>query len=229
LAEGLRNDVTVIDGAGDSVLATVGVGAGPWYLAYNPVTNRIYCSNYNSDDVTVIDGATNEVKTTIGTGDFPGALCVNTENNLVFVVNLYGPSVTVIDGASNHVIATVAVDDQPYALCYNPQSSRVYCANYFGSSISVLHAAPGVEETMSDERGATNVGPTIIRGVLLLPEAKGDGRQANGVLIDAMGRKVLDLHHGPNDVRSLVPGVYFVRAVSRELLAVSCHKVVVTK
>jgi hypothetical protein len=32
------------------------------------------------------------------------------------------------------------------------------------------------------------------------------------VLLDASGRKVLDLAPGPNDVRHLSPGVYFVRA-----------------
>ena len=50
-------------------------------------------------------------------------------------------------------------------------------------------------------------------------------------LLDAAGRKVLDLHPGPNDVRSLAPGVYFVRpepsAVSRKPSAVT--KVIVTR
>ena len=36
-------------------------------------------------------------------------------------------------------------------------------------------------------------------------------------------------HTGANDVRSLAPGVYFVRAVSCEPSAVSCQKVVVTR
>jgi hypothetical protein len=43
------------------------------------------------------------------------------------------------------------------------------------------------------------------------------------------GRQVMALKPGANDVRSLAPGVYFVRAVSRKLLAVGCHKVVLTK
>jgi hypothetical protein len=70
---------------------------------------------------------------------------------------------------------------------------------------------------------------TIVRGVLVL---KVDSRQNTGYrteLLDASGRKVLDLHTGPNDVRALAPGVYFVRAVGREPSAVGCHKVVVTR
>jgi hypothetical protein len=54
---------------------------------------------------------------------------------------------------------------------------------------------------------------TVVRGVLLM----GDRRQKTGdrtELFDASGRKVLDLMPGPNDVRSLAPGVYFVREPS---------------
>jgi hypothetical protein len=49
------------------------------------------------------------------------------------------------------------------------------------------------------------------------------------VLLDAAGRKVMDLKPGANDVRALAPGVYFVRAVSRKLSAASCQKVIVTR
>ena len=47
--------------------------------------------------------------------------------------------------------------------------------------------------------------------------------------VAATGRKVMDFRIGSNDVSSLAPGVYFVRAVSREPSAVSCHKVVVQR
>jgi hypothetical protein len=35
--------------------------------------------------------------------------------------------------------------------------------------------------------------------------------RARGALLDIAGRKVLDLHPGPNDVSRLAPGVYFLR------------------
>jgi hypothetical protein len=67
---------------------------------------------------------------------------------------------------------------------------------------------PGVEESMNDERGTMNVGPTILRR---LPPGT--------VAFDATGRHVLNAR----------PGVYFVRAVSDKLSAVSCQKVVVAR
>ncbi|MCX6842017.1 MAG: hypothetical protein NTX53_07050 [candidate division WOR-3 bacterium] len=52
---------------------------------------------------------------------------------------------------------------------------------------------------------------TIIRSTLFLPLASGAKRGAPSAFLDISGRKVLDLHPGPNDVRALAPGVYFVR------------------
>ena len=76
---------------------------------------------------------------------------------------------------------------------------------------------------------------TVIRGVLFLPKMgtvpEGTVPTFGPSLLDASGRKVMDLHSGANDVRALAPGVYFVRsgpsAVSREPSAVT--KVVVTR
>jgi hypothetical protein len=87
-----------------------------------------------------------------------------------------------------------------------------------------------VTEAMNEDRGTMSAGPTIVRGVLVLGEV--DSRQNTGYrgeLLDAAGRKVAELRAGANDVSRLAPGVYFVRAVSRELSAVGCQKVVIQR
>jgi hypothetical protein len=70
----------------------------------------------------------------------------------------------------------------------------------------------------------------VVRGVLFLSEATGRKPQAAS-LLDAAGRKVMELDAGANDVSRLSPGVYFVceepQAVSRKPRAI--HKVVVTE
>jgi len=85
----------------------------------------------------------------------------------------------------------------------------------------------GIEEMANGDCRLAN-SATIVRGVLLL-RADGEGRMAKGELLDISGRKVLDLKAGTNDVSGLAPGVYFVRAVSCGLSAVSCHKVVIAR
>ena len=67
--------------------------------------------------------------------------------------------------------------------------------------------------------------PTVVRGVLALPAASRHKPQPAGCLLDVSGRKVLDLNPGPNDVRALAPGVYFVK----EAQAHAVRKVVITQ
>jgi hypothetical protein len=73
----------------------------------------------------------------------------------------------------------------------------------------------GTRETMSDGRRTGKVGPTIIRGVLFLNgDCPRTGTVPKAALLDALGRKVIELRPGANDVRRLSPGVYFAREVS---------------
>ncbi len=89
----------------------------------------------------------------------------------------------------------------------------------------------GAEESPKPQTSSFKLAATIIRGVLVLQEAKGEKREARSELRDIAGRKVLDLHSGPNDVRALAPGVYFVREAQAQAQAqaVGCQKVVLTE
>jgi hypothetical protein len=66
---------------------------------------------------------------------------------------------------------------------------------------------------------------SIVRGALLLSESRDPCHESRIHLLDATGRKVLDLKPGVNDVRALAPGVYFLR----EAQAQAIRKVVVTR
>jgi YVTN family beta-propeller protein len=52
---GSWNAVSVIDGDTNIVLGTVAVGIGPWGIARNSTTNRIYVANFYADTLSVID------------------------------------------------------------------------------------------------------------------------------------------------------------------------------
>jgi YVTN family beta-propeller protein len=158
----------------------------------------------------------------VATGDRPGAIVYNSLNNKVYCADYGSDRVTVIGGATNEVLDTIRVGHCPADLCHNPQQNRVYVANSMSSSISVLRdSGGGIEEVPNDEARATKAA-TIVRGVLFMA-----GHRVE--LLDAAGRKVMDLQPGANDVRHLAAGIYFVRAASRELSAVSCRKVVIQR
>jgi hypothetical protein len=75
---------------------------------------------------------------------------------------------------------------------------------------------------------------TVVRGMLVLiglgtrselPER--NSVMSRAALLDISGRKVMNLRPGPNDVRALAPGVYFVRTAQAQAQAV--RKVIITK
>ncbi|MEO0081994.1 MAG: SBBP repeat-containing protein [candidate division WOR-3 bacterium] len=80
-------------------------------------------------------------------------------------------------------------------------------------------SAGAVTEKANAEAQRSSCVPTIVRGVLWLAgaghnpiPAKESGLRPKPVLLDATGRKMMELIPGPNDVSRLVPGVYFVSA-----------------
>jgi YVTN family beta-propeller protein len=207
----------------------VAIDLDHWALCYNPTNNKVYCAEHHG--VVVIDGATDSVTATVRTGSSPVALCYDSTYNKVYCVN--GNNVTVIDGAADTVVVTIGVGVNPTALAWNPAQSRVYVANYAeyaSSSISVLRDTGGfvgVESFRPQATGSKPL-PTIIRGVMYVPEASSHKPQAAS-LLDISGRKVLDMHAGANDVRTLAPGVYFVRTAQAQAQAQAIRKVVVTR
>ena len=102
-----------------------------------------------------------------------------------------------------------------------------------GGSGELRHARrlgrPGVEESSKPQSPRPRLGPTMVRGVLFLVEASSPKPQAAS-LLDISGRKVLELTPGANDVRTLAPGIYFVRHEGRGARDVgSMRKVVIQR
>jgi hypothetical protein len=84
-----------------------------------------------------------------------------------------------------------------------------------------------VAEPKQGEGTQARKGASVVRGVLFLPDAPSHRSRAVSWLLDVSGRKVLDLHPGANDVRTLAPGVYFVREEQDRAQAI--RKLVITQ
>jgi YVTN family beta-propeller protein len=136
------DDVTIIDGATNAVLATVATGDQPTSLCYNSVNNRVYVLHTGTaQSISVLDGPSNSIVGTISVGPYAQDLCYNPENNKVYCSNMYGNSVSVIDGATNSVITTVTTGAGPGAVFYYAPTNRVYVANTVGFSVTVIDGA----------------------------------------------------------------------------------------
>ncbi len=146
---------------------------------------------------------------------------------------IYVPSwhmgVVVLD-AENGGADSIRTGNFPMGVLVHPTADRVYVANAYSSSLTVISDEVGIAERPGFKVTAgRRPMPSVIRGLLFMPEATGRRQQAAS-LLDISGRKVLDLRRGANDVRALSQGVYFVhRATSVGRGASSVTKVVITR
>ena len=133
--------LNVIDGALNTVIATVPLGSNPASIWPNKVTNKVYISDRADNTVTVIDGATNMVAKVIPVGTHPVGLDVNPVTNKIYVANRNDNTVSVIDGRTNQVTATIPVGVRPNSTRVNPVTNMIYTTDYAGGTVSVIDGA----------------------------------------------------------------------------------------
>ena len=189
--------VTVIDGATDTVAATVTVGVRCEFLVINPITNKIYVTSRHDNTVSVIDGATNTVTSTIAVGSHPTVEDVDPITNKIYVVNNgngQGTTMSVIDGNTDTVTATVTVGNYPVSVAVNSLTHTIYVANYCGNQFGCnATPAPG---TVSVIDGATN---TVTSTVTV-----GDGPGV--ILVNQVTNKIWVLNSCGNNLNCEISG-----------------------
>jgi YVTN family beta-propeller protein len=135
------NNVSVINGASNSVITTIAVGESPYGVGVNPQTSRIYVANSFARCVSIIDGTSNSVIDTIGAGEFPNGVGINPQTNRIYVTHFYDSCVTVIDIASDSMIDAIKVGIAPLWLDVNLQTNRIYVGNWGSDNVSVIDGA----------------------------------------------------------------------------------------
>ena len=198
------------------------------FLEYSDTTHKLYW--FAGDSVLAIDATCDTVVARMATSVSPRAACLDHTGRYLFCSSPYDSCVRVYDTQTDSLVGVYTGLPNPVSIAASPE----YHCIYVGCSDVILaypDAPPGVEETPNAEVRTTNPGPTVVKGILVL-DAVGSRQQAvdRGELLDAAGRKVMELHTGANDVRGLAPGVYFVRqASSMKHEASNVTKVVVTR
>jgi YVTN family beta-propeller protein len=172
------NNVSVINTATNTVVATVVVGKLPYGISVSPDASKVYVTtNSGSNDLTVINTATNIVVATVGVGAQPTGVSVSPDGNKVYVTNTGSNNLSVINTATNTVVATVGLGVNPFGVSVSPDGSNVYVANIGSANVSVINTA-------------TN---TVVATL-------GVGANPTGVAVSPDGSKVYVTSQGPNNV-----------------------------
>lgn len=128
--------VDVLDGATNSIVATVPVSSSISRLAVNENTNKIYVLDPFAGRMSVIDGAANTVTASVNFGVRIGVLAINPVTNRIYVTTsrsgvdvITGPTsgtVSVVDGSTNSIVADVPITLFANSLAVNTTTNRIY-------------------------------------------------------------------------------------------------------
>lgn len=136
--------VTAIDGAGDSVVATIATLAGGYVLCTNVAGTRLYVAGEPSY-VTVVDCASNSVVADIPVRDNVHGLLYNSVSDKVYACEYVSGQLDIIDAATNSVIGTLQVGNSSERMCYSPLNGNVYVDVRLSSKLRIVD---GVGDTL---------------------------------------------------------------------------------
>jgi YVTN family beta-propeller protein len=94
-----NNNVSVLDGVGNTVLGTVNVNPHPQAIAVDSSNHKVYVASTQAGTTTVLDGTNNSVLGKVKTGRAPFAIAVNPKSHKAVAIGLDG-ELTVIDGTT---------------------------------------------------------------------------------------------------------------------------------
>jgi len=240
-ADEYSGTVSVIAGERPERVGQIGVGGYSLALAWDSHDSKVYCAVWDTS-VVAIDASADTLVARVPVGRYPRALSYDSVNDYLYTACQGDSVVVVVDCHRDSVIATIHVGANLVALAWNPIALKTYAACCSPPGVWIirdsLHA--GIEG--QPQASGRKPQATVIRGVLYLPRdmaelgTRSELPERNSVmsraaLLDIGGRKVMDLRPDANDVRSLAPGVYFVRsapsAAGRKPSAVT--KIVITR
>jgi DNA-binding beta-propeller fold protein YncE len=207
--------LVTIDCQAQRVVDSVAVGGYTEALCFNSVSDKVYCRS-GGDTLTVVAGLDGRVlaRLVVGDGYGPESMCFDSATNTLLCADHLHQCFHVIDGQSDRVARSISTTPSFGSIVAPARSPYVF--GFGGPDIAVIR-----KDSTTAEFGVTaapgRTSGSLVRGKLFCTGNPGS------VLMNAAGRKVLDLHPGVNDVGGLPSGIYFVREQS------AVRKVVITR
>ncbi len=163
VADNLANAVSVVDTTGATAPFTIPVGSFPYTTLADPMTNKVYVSNWGDNTVSVINTSSNTVAATVTVGlantvgkatSHPSAMALSPDGFL-FVALSNSDAIAVVDtrGSTPRLVRRLSdasypgapLSSSPQGLTVSPDGTRLYVANAGDNAVAVyaLDAANG--------------------------------------------------------------------------------------
>ena len=139
VANGMSNNVTVIDAATKAVTRTISVGANP-VGAWPGMNGMMYVDNEDGKTLSVIDTATWVVTLTYNLG-FTPALAAIAPNGELWVTNSDSGKVVFYRADADSVLGELATGAGAHAIAFSDNGNTGYVSNQAAGTVSVIDIA----------------------------------------------------------------------------------------
>lgn len=176
----LQGSITVVDGANNSINATIAGGSLPFGVAVNPVTDRIYVGNLGDQNLSVLRGSTNAIEANIFIGLLSNVVAANRVTGRVYAAST-GNLLSVVDGrltspTYNTVLSSVGSFSGSTDVAVNPNTNFIYLMS--GSLLKIF------DDPITSPSNAIG---TLINWVTSLNLAQGTTNSLTSKLTNALG------------------------------------------
>jgi YVTN family beta-propeller protein len=197
-------NVTVIETASNTVLASVPSGAGPVGIVLSPDGSTAYVAGQNQNSVTVINTSTFATQgIALPRFGYPTSLAITPDGRYVYVASDNIPPdfgftlsyVFVIDTSTNAVVRTI-IAPHPVGITISPDGTKAYvvCATASASLLTISTASNQITGTVALTGGFGGFDPTTA-GIVVTPDGSrvfaDDGADGTVWEIDTATNRVL--------------------------------------
>jgi YVTN family beta-propeller protein/YD repeat-containing protein len=156
-----RDNVSVIDTATHSIIATMPAGVRAGRAIVTPDGSRLYVLNLGAVSLSVFDAVTNQPLTTIPLlAANVAAMAMTPDGRNLLVTHPSNDAVSLVDTATNTVAALIPVGRQPIFISASPDNQRVHVHNSLADTISVVDV-PSRSVTATIASGSSTGFPTF--------------------------------------------------------------------
>ena len=120
--------------------AQIGVGSGPYGIAYDSGKGEVFVANFGSSNVSVIGDTTNAVVASVAVtgGASPIGVAYDSGRSEVFVTDIFSNNMSVIADSNNTVVASVNVSTYPFGVAYDSGKGELFVTDYGSHNVSIF-------------------------------------------------------------------------------------------
>jgi YVTN family beta-propeller protein len=134
------DNVTVINGTTQKLVASIPVGTSPEGIAYDPTDDRVYVANNGSNNLSVIRASTNRMIASLPMASGPAGVAWDPASDRVFVTDRAADQVTVVNASTDKGVGNVSVGSTPFGIADDNATGNLYAANEGSNNVSVISA-----------------------------------------------------------------------------------------